>query len=79
MYQNNLKALLTNPAGFDALKDYIKQRIEEGERAFTVAAKAVVFDEGNRMTAMVVHGRLQELKDLSVMLDKLETSTEGKK
>lgn len=79
MYQNNLKTLLTNSAGLDALKDYLKQRIEETEEQFTKAAKAVVFDEGNRMSAMVIHGRLQELNDLVVLLDKLETSTEGKK
>ena len=79
MYQNNLKALLTNPAGLDALKDYLKQRIDETEEQFNKAARAVVFDEGNRMAAMVIHGRIQELRDLSIMLDKLGTSTEGNK
>lgn len=78
MSQNKLKLLLSNPAGFDALKEYVQQEYEETLKAVERTAVQVLFEPEKKNYALALHGKAQAWKDLLVELNKLETSTEGK-
>ncbi len=79
MSQNKLKLLLSNPAGFDALKEYVQQNYEETLKSVERTAVQVLFEPEKKNYALALHGKAQAWKDLLVELNKLETSTEGKK
>lgn len=79
MSQNKLKLLLGNPAGFDALKEYVQQGYDETLKQVERAAVAALFDSEKKEYALALHGKAQAWKDLLVELNKLETLTEGKK
>jgi len=79
MSQNKLKLLLSNPAGFDALKEYVQQNYEETLKSVERTAVQVLFEPEKKNYALALHGKAQAWKDLLVELNKLETSTEGNK
>lgn len=79
MFQNKLKLLLSNPAGFDALKEYVQQNYEETLKSVECTAVQVLFEPEKKNYALALHGKAQAWKDLLVELNKLETSTEGNK
>ena len=79
MSQNKLKLLLSNSAGFDALKEYVQQNYEETLKSVERTAVQVLFEPEKKNYALALHGKAQAWKDLLVELNKLETSTEGNK
>ena len=79
MSQNKLKLLLSNPAGFDALKEYVQHNYEETLKSVERTAVQVLFEPEKKNYALALHGKAQAWKDLLVELNKLETSTEGNK
>ena len=79
MSQNKLKLLLSNSAGFDALKEYVQHEYEETLKAVERTAVQVLFEPEKKNYALALHGKAQAWKDLLVELNKLETSTEGNK
>lgn len=79
MSQNKLRLLLGNPAGLDALLEYLSQEIDEIEEALNKAARSALFKAEDRDCALAIHGKLNAYRDLQNVLTKLgKTSTEGK-
>ena len=79
MFRNNLRLLLGNQAGLNALKDYIRDSKEQTELALNAAARSALFKPEDRDYALTLHGKLNALADLLGALENLDkTSTEGK-
>lgn len=79
MSQNKLRLLLGNPAGLDALLEYLSGEITLTEESLNRAARSALFKAEDRDYALAVQGKLNAYKELQDMLNRLgKTSTEGK-
>ena len=80
MLQNNeLKLLLGNEAGYNALVKHIDSEIARIDDSISRAARAVLFEPDKRDHAIQLVGQKTALTDLLNTLKSLETTTrEGK-
>ena len=82
MSQDNqkLKLLLGNPAGLNALEEYLSAWREEADKTFTAIARQTTLtnDSKDRDAALILHGKICCMDELLRHLKLLKTSTEGK-
>lgn len=66
--KNELKLLLSNQAGYDALLAYLEELYADLDNSLTNTARMVLFASDQRDAAIALHGKVQAIGDLIDLL-----------